>query len=349
MTIEEEILKRKKLQRKKLEPYGFQKEKDKYYYQKNFFDHSFQAQIAISKSGKLTGKVIDLDTKEEYTNFRIENVVGDFANKVKEEYENILKDIAKNCYKDESFIYPQSNRIADRILEKYQVKPEFLWNKFPSDGVFRNQRSDKWFGLIMNINKSKLDKTTDQDIEILNVKLDDLVEKETKKEGIYPGYHLSKKSWVTIILDDTLTDEKIMDLIDISFSLSDKKEEWLIPANPNYYDITGAFNNTDILTWKQSSNVLVGDTVYIYVGKPYSAILYQCEAVEVNIPYEYQSKDVSMHYVMKLKLKKKYKEDEFTLDKLKAYGVKSIRGPRSIPAKLSKELKNEINDKRKNY
>ena len=349
MTIEEEILKRKKLQRKKLEPYGFQKEKDKYYYQKNFFDHSFQAQIAISKSGKLTGKVIDLDTKEEYTNFRIENVVGDFANKVKEEYENILKDIAKNCYKDESFIYPQSNRIADRILEKYQVKPEFLWNKFPSDGVFRNQSSDKWFGLIMNNNKSKLDKTTDQDIEILNVKLDDLVEKETKKEGIYPGYHLSKKSWVTIILDDTLTDEKIMDLIDISFSLSDKKEEWLIPANPNYYDITGAFNNTDILTWKQSSNVLVGDTVYIYVGKPYSAILFQCEAVEVNIPYEYQSKDVSMHYVMKLKLKKKYKEDEFTLDKLKEYGVKSIRGPRSIPAKLSKELKNEINDKRKNY
>ena len=68
----------------------------------------------------------------------------------------------------------------------------------------------------------------------------------------------------------------------------------------------------DTITWKQSNNIHVGDLVYLYVGSPYSAILYQCEAIEVNIPYEYQDKNLSMNRVMKIKLLKKYKEDQYT-------------------------------------
>lgn len=35
--------------------------------------------------------------------------------------------------------------------------------------------------------------------------------------GIYPSYHLSKKSWISIILDDTLSDKEIMNLVDLSY------------------------------------------------------------------------------------------------------------------------------------
>lgn len=45
-----------------------------------------------------------------------------------------------------------------------------------------------------------------------------------------------------------------------------------------------------------------------------------------------------MSYIMKLKLLKKYNQTTFSLDKLKEYGVKTIRGPRRVPEKLSKEL-----------
>lgn len=41
---------------------------------------------------------------------------------------------------------------------------------------------------------------------------------------------------------------------------------------------------------------------------------------------------------MKIKLIKKYKGNEFTFKKLNELGIKSIRGPRSITSKLSKEL-----------
>lgn len=338
MNIEEEIFKNTKVNTKSLLLYGFHKEKENYIYTQKLMNNTMKVEIKINTNGKVQGKVYDLDTQEEYTNFRVENIIGDFANTVKEEYEKILKNIENSCFTKEIFSTPQANSITNKIKKEYHTEPEFLWKRYPKHAVFRNEKSDKWFGLIMNIDKSKLIPNKTGEIEILNVKLDDQTQYYLTQPGIYPAYHLNKKSWVTIMLDNTLSDQEIMKLVEISYQLANQRKEWLIPANPEYYDIVGAFKNTDILTWKQSSKVRIGDIIYIYVAKPYSAILFQCEAIEVNIPYTYQSKNVAMSYVMRLRLLKKYNQSIFSLEKLKEYGVKSIRGPRGIPEKLKKEL-----------
>ena len=301
-------------------------------------DNKFRADIYIDENGNVNGKVYDLETEDEYTNFRIENVIGEFINTVKNEYIKILQDIKDNCFKDKYFVFDQSNRIAKLIKEKYDVRPEFLWDKFPDYAVFRNRRSDKWFGIIMNIDRNKIISKKSGNIEILNIKLDNEVENYLKEKGIYPSYHLSKKSWITIILDDSLSDERIMNLIDISYENSNVTGEWIIPANPGYYDIINAFNNIDTIIWKQSNNILKGDIVYIYVAQPYSAILYKCEAIQTNIPYDYKNKNVSMKKIMRLKLIKRYEKDEFTFKKLNECGIRAVRGLRSITSKLSKEL-----------
>ena len=80
------------------------------------------------------------------------------------------------------------------------------------------------FAIIMNIDRNKLDFKMSGEVEVLNVKLDDLVDTYLKKEGIYPAYHMSKKSWVSIILDNTLSNKEIMNLIDISYDLSNRKK-----------------------------------------------------------------------------------------------------------------------------
>lgn len=338
MSIEEDLFKRASVNFNKLGEYGFIKENDEYKYSKNFMNNKFRADIFIDKLENVKGKVYDLEMEEEYTNFRIENVVGEFINTVKNEYIKILQNIKDNCFEDKYFVFDQSNRITRLIKEKYNVSPEFLWDKFPGDGVFRNKRSSKWFGIIINVDRNKIISKESGNVEILNIKLDNDVEEYLKEKGFYPSYHLSKKSWITIILDDSLSDEKIMSLIDISYENSNIKGEWIVPANPEYYDIINAFNNTDIIMWKQSNNILKGDVVYVYVAQPYSAIMYKCEAVETNIPYKYKDKNVSMQKVMKIKLVKKYEKDEFTFKKLNECGIKAIRGPRSVTIKLSKEL-----------
>ncbi len=338
MNIEEKIFRRMKLNKEKLISYGFIKEKEGYYYSKKFMKDTFRADIYIDLNGNVQGKVYDLDIEEEYTNFRVEDSMGEFVNTIKEEYIKILKDIANNCFEKDYFIYEQSNRITKLIKEIYQVEPEFLWKKFPNDGVFRNARSQKWFGIIMNIDKSKIISKEKGEVEVLNVKLDDEVPKYLEQKGIYPAYHLSKKSWVSIILDDTLSDEKIMKLVDISYGASNVKGEWIVPANPKYYDVVHAFDDTDTITWKQSNHIQKGDTVYLYVAQPYSAILFKCIAVETDIPYTYQDENLSITQIMKLKLLKRYDKEEFSFETLKKYGVNAIRGPRSVTSKLSKEL-----------
>ena len=325
MTIEKEVFKKSIINYDKLIKYGFKRENNEYIYETNFLDNSMKIIIKI-KDDDITGIVTDLSTNEEYTNFRLENITGEFSNSVKNEYIRILKDIKEKCTHEELFMMPQSNRITNLIKDKYDITPEFLWVDYPDFGIFRNKRNQKWFGLIMNIPKEKLIKNAKDNIDVLNIKLDKEVSEYIKIKGIYPAYHMNKSYWVTIILDDTLTDEYIMDLINKSYELNNVLGEWLVPANPKYFDIANAFNNTDTIIWKQSTNILKDDIVYIYAAAPYSCIMYKCLVIETDIPYEYKDKNVTMQKIMKLKLIKRY-GDECTIDKLATYGIKSVRGP----------------------
>ena len=101
----------------------------------------------------------------------------------------------------------------------------------------------------MNIDKSKILQTETGEVEVLNIKLDDNVSKALQIKGVYSPYHSSKKNWVSIILDNTLSDEKIMELVDLSYDISNIKGEWIIPANPKYYDIINAFSEKNVIRY----------------------------------------------------------------------------------------------------
>lgn len=332
--IEDTIFKKCNLNINKLVDYGFIKDGNKYLYSKNILDDTFKVIITI-EDNKLSGKVIELDFNEEYNNFRLEST-GEFNTKIKEEYISILNEIKNNCYTEKYFNSNQANRITKLIFDKYQDNPVFPWHD--DNGVFKNPRNDKWYGLIMNINKNKLD-DDDKEVNIINVKLD---EKEILKllehNGYYKAYHMNKKNWITIILDDTLQDEEIMNLIIKSHEYTETSNTWIVPANYKYYDIINCFNDTDTILWKQSNNIMVNDIVFLYVGTPVSAILYKCQVLRINIPYEYKDSNLSMKKVMEIKLLKRYDKDEFTFNKLNEYGVKAIRGPRSLPKELISDL-----------
>lgn len=310
-------------------------------------NNQFRADVFINNDGLIKSKVIDLNIDEEYINYRIEEEVGEFVNTVRQEFTNILEDIANNCFEQEPFIFEQSNRISKLIFEKYGDKPEFMWNTAHGYGVFRNPVTQKWYALIMNIDKSKIDKGSGE-VEILNLKLDkNTVSKLLKQKGFYSSYHMKKDDWISIILDDTNSDETIMNLIKESYSntsgdnIKKIKSEWLVPANPKYYDLEKAFNENNIIIWKQSTNILVGDIVYLYVASPYSAIMYKCKVIKVNLPYKYDDGKVRMSKVMQIELLKKFTKQDYPFSKLKKYGIKAIRGPRHIPQELSKELNKE--------
>jgi predicted DNA-binding protein (MmcQ/YjbR family) len=71
----------------------------------------------------------------------------------------------------------------------------------------------------MNVHISKLDKGSGK-IEVLNVKIDEnKIPELIKQKGYYEAYHMNKKYWISIILNDTLLDKNIISLIDESYKL----------------------------------------------------------------------------------------------------------------------------------
>lgn len=112
--------------------------------------------------------------------------------------------------------------LENYICETYNVNSEFPWLKFPSYAVFRHNANKKWFALVMNVSKKKLGLSENSEIEILNVKCDPLMIESFKMEaGIYPGYHMNKKFWISVALDGSVDYEKIKTLINISFKLTE--------------------------------------------------------------------------------------------------------------------------------
>ena len=182
-------------------------------------------------------------------------------------------------------------------------------------------------------------------VDIINVKLGDpmLVDMLVRQPGYFYGYHISRSNWISILLDGTVPFQEICQWIDESYAVTASRQkkqkirppkEWIVPANPKYYDIVHAFD------WKQGRGIKAGDTVFIYVGAPVSAILYKCRVMETDIPYEYSDGKLTITAVMKLRLQKRYEPDRFTFEKLKEeYGIYAVRGPRGIPEKLSEVLR----------
>ena len=217
--IEDEFFLKKKFNFEKLKEFGFSIENNTYVYTEYFLDSNFKAIIEISDV--LKGKVIDNNSDEEYIPLRIESFDGEYVCKVREAYKSILKRIADTCCTNVFFAFEQANRITNQIYETYGIKPDFPWND--DNGVFRHLDTRKWFSLIMYVSLDALLKNGDGHmLNIINVKIDTSKRDELYEiKGIYPAFHMNNKMWVSIALDETISDDKIMKLIQCSFDLTE--------------------------------------------------------------------------------------------------------------------------------
>ena len=236
------------------------------------------------------------------------------------------------------------------IKNKYRVSPEYPWSRYDTNAVFRHPENRKWFALVMDVDREKLGLKGDGLVAVMNLKVDDMFFRDMiiREEGIMPAYHMNKQHWITVLLDGTVPREQVYDLLEMSFlatAPAKKKEKlrppkcWVVPANPKYYDVIGAFEKEEEIDWKQGNGIRVGDTVFLYVGSPVSAILFKCLVTETDIPYDFSNEYLTIKALMKIKLQKRYEPSRFTYDVLKEeYGIYAVRGPRGIPEALRLDL-----------
>lgn len=113
MNIEYELFKKSTFKYPNLIKYGIIKELNGYKYEKIILNSNFKIIINV-KDNKLTSKIIDLNFNDEYLNFKVDFNLS-INNKIKEEYELILRDIKEKCTTESNFIFKQSNDICNYI------------------------------------------------------------------------------------------------------------------------------------------------------------------------------------------------------------------------------------------
>ncbi|MGN0355705.1 MAG: MmcQ/YjbR family DNA-binding protein [Muricoprocola sp.] len=115
--------------------------------------------------------------------------------------------------------------IFEYVKKQYGTIPEYLWSSSPDSAVLRH-KNGKWYAVVMNVEKSKLGLDGEGTVEIMDVKCEpDMTGMIIQTHGFLPGYHMNKQHWITILLDGTVNKSQILDFLDMSYNLIDRKEK----------------------------------------------------------------------------------------------------------------------------
>lgn len=216
-----EIFKAYQFNSKKAKEYGFIENQGVWTHSSTILQGDFLMKITVEDSD-LTFQVFDQETGELYPQVHMESMRGTFVGSVREACLEELFDIRKACFEVQEFLCPQTKRIMALVQEKYGNQLEYLWEKSPDTAVLRHEDNQKWYAILMRIPWDRLDKGREGLVEAVNFKHDQVADL-LSQNGIYPAFHMNKRYWISLPLDDTLTDEKVLELFERSWFLTSKK------------------------------------------------------------------------------------------------------------------------------
>ena len=216
-----EIFKAYQFNSKKAKEYGFVENQGVWTYSSTILQGDFLMMVTV-EDGDLSFQVYDQETGDLYPQVHMESMRGTFVGTVREACLEVLYSIRKACFEVQEFLCPQTKRIMAFVQEKFGNQLEYLWEKSPDTAVLRHEDNQKWYAILMRIPWDRLDKGRDGLVEAVNLKHDQVADL-LSQNGIYPAFHMNKRYWISLPLDDTLTDEKVLELFERSWFLTSKK------------------------------------------------------------------------------------------------------------------------------
>ena len=195
-----------------LKSYGFAKIKNSHQLKKKIDDDLYVV-FTITKN-ELTYQVYERDTDQLFLPFTVKNAIGSYIGSVRDKVESFRQDILNHCY--------QKNNLKEELLifvkEKYQTKPIYPWENDLSCTL--NLPNGKWYGLLMEISAKLLGLAKDEKVTILNLKnTPEIISKLIDNKNYFPAYHMNKKYWFTILLNNNINIGEIEQLITESYKI----------------------------------------------------------------------------------------------------------------------------------
>ncbi|MGN1356403.1 MAG: MmcQ/YjbR family DNA-binding protein [Succinivibrionaceae bacterium] len=180
----------------------------------------FELTVRINSNGNIYTELTDPVTGDPYELYKT-TAQGKFVGEIRQIIAQVIADISDKCFETSLFKSRQTHRVIDFVYRNYHQELEFLWPKFPGNGIWRRNDNNKWFGLVLTVDAEKIGLNLQEKIEILDLRMDPGEARLVlAQKGCYPGWHMNKKSWYTMVLNDSVPDNILEQRISQSFLLA---------------------------------------------------------------------------------------------------------------------------------
>ena len=213
-----------KLLANKLEPFGFIRDGDAYFYADELLAGSFKLHVKVSNNGLVSTLLMDTESDEPYVLHLVENAQGAFVGEVRAAYQAVLDRIGEACGEHGSFHGGYVEELLRYVQETYGDEIEYPWKDMDA-AVIRSHITKKWYAVFMKVHPSKIGLGGSQPIRIMDLHgTAEQVASLVEGKRYFPGWHMNRKYWYTICLDGSVPMDELQRRIDASFALSQPKK-----------------------------------------------------------------------------------------------------------------------------
>lgn len=123
--------------------------------------------------------------------------------------------------------HSQRERITQYMLDTYRTEAEYLWADSPGNAIFRHPASKKWYAAMMWVLPEKLGLTGDEALDVMDIRCSTvMIGSLLSEKGFLPAYHMNKDHWISILLNDSVPDDQILPLLELSYdSVAPKRKK----------------------------------------------------------------------------------------------------------------------------
>lgn len=112
----------------------------------------------------------------------------------------------------------QRERITQYIQATYGTQAEYLWADSPGNAIFRHPASKKWYAALMRVLPEKLGLAGEEALDVMDIRCSTiLIGSLLSTKGFLPAYHMNKNHWISIVLDNSVPDNQITPLLELSY------------------------------------------------------------------------------------------------------------------------------------
>lgn len=112
----------------------------------------------------------------------------------------------------------QRERITQYIQATYGSQAEYLWADSPGNAIFRHPASKKWYAALMHVLPEKLGLAGEEALDVMDIRCSTImIGSLLFTKGFLPAYHMNKNHWISIVLDNSVLDDQITPLLELSY------------------------------------------------------------------------------------------------------------------------------------